>query len=133
MRISYWGRSISATIPHSKRERRRSSKFSRFPGARSLVMTIWFEFMWRSLKVLKNSSCVPSLRCKNCISSIRSRSVVRYFVRKPCADVRLTIDSTYSFMKVSDVTYNTFFSGWLAESRLPIACNKCVLPNPTSP
>ena len=79
--VSRSGGWMSAMRPHSKRERRRSSSVGISRGTRSELMTICLEESYKSLNVWKNSSCVRSLPAMNWMSSIRSRSRLRYRLR----------------------------------------------------
>jgi hypothetical protein len=42
-------------------------------------------------------------------------------------------ESMYCWVKISAEMYKTVFSGYLSLISTPIACAKCVLPNPTPP
>ena len=82
VRVSRSGGCTSASRPPSSRVHRRSSRRFISFGGRSEVTTICFPASYRQLKVWKNSSCVLSLPAMNWISSMSSRSALRYFWRK---------------------------------------------------
>ena len=75
--VSRSGGWMSAIRPHSKRERRRSSRVGMSRGGQSQVRTICFCDSYSALKVWKNSSWVRSLPARNWMSSISSRSTLR--------------------------------------------------------
>ena len=77
MRVSRSGGWISTIRPHSKRERRRSSRVTMALGGRSEEITICLSWLCRVLKVWKNSSWVDSLPAMNWMSSISSTSMRR--------------------------------------------------------
>ena len=69
-------------------------------AGRSLVMTICLCASYKALNMWKNSSCMRSLFARKWISSMRSRSVLRYFLRY-WTRLRFCKASIYSFIRVS--------------------------------
>ena len=132
MRVSRSGEEMSAIKPHSKRERRRSSRSEISFGVRSEVITICLPAECSALKVWKNSSCVRSLSAMNWMSSIRRTSIFlkreRNASAAPCWIPRMN-----SFVKASPVMYKTRRFGERSITALPIACKRCVFPRPVPP
>ena len=119
-------------IPHSKRDRRRSSKVAISRGCLSEEMTICFFASWSSLNVWKNSSWVLSFPIINWISSIKRTSLFLYFSRNSEFFWFFT-ESISSLVNVSDVTYKTLSSGLVLIIKCAIACIRWVLPSPAPP
>ena len=85
-----------------------------------------------ALKVWKNSSWVRSRSAMNWMSSMSSTSMRRYRPRKSsifCSRIELM----KSFVNFSLVAYRIRLRGNLADTALPMACIRCVLPRPTPP
>ena len=77
MRVSRSGGWMSASRPHSKRVRIRSSSVASCRGERSELITICLFALCSVLKVWKNSSCVRSRFSRNWMSSISRMSTSR--------------------------------------------------------
>ena len=135
IRVSKSGEEISTINPHSNLERSRSSRISISFGGLSEEIIICFLAPCRALKVWKNSSWVDSFPIINCISSISSTSMFRYFSRN--LDIvellPLRMDSISSLVKYSLVTYKTLDCGLFCSTKCAMECIRWVFPRPTPP
>ena len=80
----------------------------------------------------KNSSWILSFPAINWISSINRTSIFLYLFLN-CSFLLSFIALINWLVNFSEVTYNTFEFGLFFITWCPIACIKCVFPNPTSP
>ena len=126
---------MSTVRPHSKRDRRRSSRVSISFGGLSEDMIICFFDSYNVLKVWKNSSCVLSLPMMNWISSMRRTSLFLYFSLNSVVVMLflLRIASISSLVKVSEVTYSILDFALFFNMKWAMACIRWVLPSPTPP